>query len=157
MGKLSPWPTSSLRRPSTPCSPAPLDLNVQETLWGNGWPAPSAASVTAAPSRSCPTTNRVKHVRDNTSHITIVFGCFFLAFIFSYTSPLLHICNEPLIGPGTGREENRKSIDLGQPDLNLQDDNIEEVNDTEPSALEPAQIQRFLIKDSIIVCSFQKP
>ncbi|XP_062258384.1 kalirin isoform X2 [Platichthys flesus] len=29
-------------------------------------------------------------------------------------------------GPGSGREENRKSIDLGQPDLALQDDNIDE-------------------------------
>ncbi|CAB1422533.1 unnamed protein product [Pleuronectes platessa] len=30
------------------------------------------------------------------------------------------------MGPGSGREENRKSIDLGQPDLALQDDNIDE-------------------------------
>ncbi|XP_069388513.1 kalirin isoform X3 [Paralichthys olivaceus] len=29
-------------------------------------------------------------------------------------------------GPGSGREENRKSVDLGQPDLALQDDNIDE-------------------------------
>ncbi|XP_056245993.1 kalirin isoform X2 [Seriola aureovittata] len=29
-------------------------------------------------------------------------------------------------GPGTGREENRKSIDLGQPDIALQDDIIDE-------------------------------
>ncbi|KAM7380156.1 hypothetical protein PAMP_003469 [Pampus punctatissimus] len=29
-------------------------------------------------------------------------------------------------GPGTGREESRKSIDLGQPDLTLQDDIIDE-------------------------------
>lgn len=33
-----------------------------------------------------------------------------------------------LTGPGTGREESRKSIDLGQPDLALQDDIIDEVS-----------------------------
>lgn len=29
--------------------------------------------------------------------------------------------------PGTGREERRKSVDLGQPDLTLQDDIVDEV------------------------------
>lgn len=32
-----------------------------------------------------------------------------------------------LAGPGSGRDESRKSIDLGQPDLGLQDDIIDEV------------------------------
>lgn len=33
-----------------------------------------------------------------------------------------------LSGPGTGKEEIRKSIDLGQPDLTLQDDVTGEVS-----------------------------
>lgn len=60
--RRSPWRTCSPRRRWTPSSPALLDPNALETLWGNGWPARCVASATEAQSRSFPTTSRRRRV-----------------------------------------------------------------------------------------------